>query len=215
MIDEKKTKSDYAVVITEPPVGDVPLVNGRIRVQIHVKGKSKVLEVRAQAYKGQAPAIPEFKLAPGNLPHVYEGKIPAFMGRFRILAAVRFERDSAEMEFDDQGPYMGVQSSTNQVDIMDPFPGNVSLDMGAGFEVRVFARGNTGVVSVDAEAYNGVAPVTPMGPLAQVPGTDVFAGTITGLSGNFRIKAMATFGAGNTGVDDDGNYTGIPFEDEI
>jgi hypothetical protein len=215
MIEATKAAHDYTVEITEPPVGDLPILHDKIVVAVLAKGKTKVLEVRAQAYQGQAPAVPEFKLHPGQGPDVFTGKIPAFLGKFRIKVRARFLGDPEIMEYDDEGPYTGIPVAgapgTYQVDILDPDPGLVTLGMGAEFNVKVLAAGDTTVNEVKAQAYQGSEPIEPSMEavsLLRTPGTNEYTGTITGFISAFRIKAWGSFAAAPTIDDDDGDYTG-------
>jgi hypothetical protein len=214
MIEATKAVGDYTVEITEPPVGDVPILHEKIVVAVLAKGKSKVLEVRAQAYQGQAPAIPEFKLHPGQEPDVFAGKIPAFLGKFRIKVRARFLGDPEIMEYDDEGPYTGIPTAgapgTYEVDILDPDPGLVTLGMGAEFTVRVRAAGDTSVNEVKAQAYQGAEPIEPsMEAVSLSPsGPNEFTGTLTGYISAFRVKVWGSFASAPTIDDDDGDYTG-------
>ncbi len=208
----------YVVEIIAPVPGPVQPVAGKIHVKVHVKGRSDVVAVRAQAFRNHPPASPEYNLALGNTPHVYEGDIPAFpAGEFGIKALGVFEGQPLVQVPVEAGPY-GVPmggGGPEQVTIESPAAGPVTLDETAGFEVQVFAQGDADVEEVRAKAYSVGSPapewddLDPLGP--HPTSADRYVGTLFGMFVPFRIRAMAKFVGGGTPPppdDDRGTYSG-------
>lgn len=98
----------------------------------------------------------------------------------------------------------------NECRIFDPPPGNVAAGM-PEFEVKVWAKGDTAVMSVQAWITAGGSSSPPVTLVHS--GGDVYVGNLAAPVGTFRIEAEAEFWdpmEPPTANDDWGDYTGVP-----
>src|SRR5262245_33840082 len=88
----KMSPEKYYVEVISPTPDAVHLVGQKVHVKVRATGRTKVVAVRAQAFRNHAPANPEYPLAIANTPHVYEGDIPTYpIGTFGIKVLAEFE----------------------------------------------------------------------------------------------------------------------------
>jgi hypothetical protein len=210
-------KHEKVIEIVEPPVGKVRVRDGKINVQVRVTGDLRVRAVRAQAFRGEAPDTPETKLTRAEVPGVYVGTIPAFLGLFEIKAMVEFEEGPPRSC--EEGPYKGVRDfTTNEADIICPDPGEVKIKAADNkFRVRVWAVADDPNTVGDVFAQCIRTDGTPIGSEVKLDslGGDIWAKDIEGQHGDFRIVARAVILDEDgqpiaEAPDEDGVYTGCP-----
>ena len=214
MSDDKQA---YRVQIIEPRVGNVRVRDGMIDVTVRATGPTKPIVVRAEAYRGNPPGEPATKLDSQETKGIFSGKIPGFLGDFRLKVEAQFDADPSVKANVDAGPFVGVKAwLANECDIRCPLPagGNVVLGMNDDFRVRVLADGTDTVDEVFAQCFNGTVPIGSEETLDRIGSSNIYTKLIQGRIGTFRIKAKATF-KDSMGMpvnppqyDNDGDYTG-------
>ena len=207
----------YNVEVISPTPDFVQVIARKVHVKVRATGRTKVVAVRAQAFRQHAPPVPEYYLAIAGTPHVYEGDIPAYpIGTFGIKVLAEFEGQPTVQVPVEAGPFeIPLEAGSDQVSIEAPTPGPVSLGMAAEFDVQVFAQGGSNVEEVRAKAYTVGGPLPGWDDMdvlgAHPTSADRYVGTISGFLVPFRIKAKAKFVGEETPPlteDDKGNYSG-------